>query len=123
MKALIVAMAVLVLTACSGWVKLLEEGKAHSGKYDSMNKSLEVSINGTLYSGNYVLNSSASYGGIFTGTRYVPINSYTGGNMGRAILTSPDGKVLRCEFMVQGSAAQGACSDNNGKHFDLIAGQ
>ena len=123
MKILCSVLATLALAGCGGTVRLLEEGHVHMGKYDAMNKSLNVSVDGVEYTGNYVLNSSASYGGIFAGARYIPINSYSSANMGRAILTSTTGKIVRCEFMVQGMNAQGACTDNNGKRYDMIAGQ
>ena len=121
-KLLLSFVTIAALVGCGGPLKLLEDGKVHIGKFDAVGKTISVSVNGVQYTGSYVLNSSSSYGSMFVGAKYIPMNSYTAGNMGRAILTSPDGKVIRCEFMAQSMSAQGSCSDNSGKMYDLIAG-
>lgn len=123
MKRLLLVLAMLALTGCAGSLKLLEGGKVHLGQFDAVGKTLSVAIEGVNYSGTYITNASSSYGGFFVGAKYVPVNTYSGGNMGRAILTASNGNVIRCEFMAQTMAAQGTCTDNNGKTYDLIAGQ
>lgn len=123
MKGLLAALAVMALTGCGGSLKLLEGGKVHQGQFDAVGKTLSVAVDGMTYSGTYITNASSTYGGIFVGAKYVPVNTYSSGTMGRAILTAANGNVIRCEFMAQGMNAQGSCTDNNGKTYDLIAGQ
>jgi hypothetical protein len=123
MKVLFNLIAISALAGCGGSLKLLEGGKVHQGQYDAVGKTLAVVVDGVNFSGTYITNASSSYGGLFVGARYVPINTYTSGNMGRAILTAANGNVIRCEFMAQSMSAQGTCTDNNGKSYDLIAGQ
>lgn len=112
-----------LLTACGGTVTLLADGMAHRGKFDAVSKSIDLSIDGKRYSGNYVTNAGNSAGGFFTGTRYISTNTVSGATQGRAILASNDNQTLRCEFAVQGMSAQGACQDSSGKFYDMIAGQ
>lgn len=123
MKVLFTVLASLALVGCGGSLRLLEGGKVHLGKYDAVGKTLSVAVDGLNYSGTYITNASSSYSGFFVGARYVPVNTYSSGSMGRAILTASSGNVIRCEFMVQSMSAQGTCTDNNGKLYDLIAGQ
>lgn len=124
MKRIIVELGLCVLlVACGGTVTLLADGKAHRGKFDALAKSLEVTIDGKRYVGNYVTNAGSSAGGFFLGTKYVANNSVSSATQGRAILVSNDNQTLRCEFAVQGMSAQGACQDSSGKFYDMIAGQ
>lgn len=104
-------------------VTLLADGKAHRGKYDSVTRTIEVTIDGKRYAGNYVTNSTVSTGGFFSGTRYVNATAVGSASQGRAILVSDDQLTVRCEFAVQGMSAQGSCQDSTGKLYDMIAGQ
>lgn len=123
MKALFTALTLTALVGCGGSLKLLEEGKVHSGTYDAIAKSMTVTIDGTKYSGTYLLNNGSTFSSGFAGSKFFTLQSVSGATMGRGFLTSETGKVLRCEFAVQGMNAQGACQDSTGRFYDLIAGQ
>ena len=123
MKSLFMLLTVTALAGCGGSLKLLEEGKVHQGTYDAVAKSMTVSIDGFKYTGTYLLNNGSTFSSGFAGSRFVTMQGTSSATMGRGLLTSETGKVLRCEFAVQGMSAQGACQDNAGRYYDLIAGQ
>ena len=123
MKAFFTVFIVTALVGCGGSLKLLEEGKVHQGTYDAISKSISVTIDGTKYSGSYLLNNGATFSSGFAGSRFVTMQGVSSATMGRGLLTSEAGRVLRCEFAVQGMNAQGACQDSTGRFYDLIAGQ
>ena len=123
MKAFFTALTVTVLVGCGGTLKRLEEGKMHQGTYDAIAKSMTVTIDGTKYSGTYLLNNGSTFSTAFAGSRFVTLQGVSSATMGRGLLSSETGKVLRCEFSVQGMNAQGACQDSSGRFYDLIAGQ
>lgn len=116
--------AVLLATGCAGNLKLLEDGKVHTGKYDQLSKSIEISIDGVLYKGTYAQNASAGFGTVVAGTQVATgVMSMTDGS-GQALLVSPEGKVLRCRFgSVVAWRGQGQCQNNDGKLYDLLIGQ
>lgn len=114
----------LFLAGCGGSLNLIEsDGTTHIGKFDSVTKTLEVDVNGKLYSGHYITNSGMgtvtgwTYGGA-TPT-YTTGQTYYGGNQGRAILRSVDGDTIQCEFSYQGMSAIGQCQDADGKRYQL----
>ncbi|WP_156955306.1 hypothetical protein [Polaromonas glacialis] len=123
MKSLFMLLTVTALAGCGGSLKLLEEGKVHQGTYDAIAKSMTVSIDGIKYNGTYLLNNGSTFSSGFAGRRFVTMQGTSSATMGRGLLNSETGKVLRCEFAVQGMSAQGACQDNAGRYYDLIAGQ
>ena len=123
MKALFTAVIVTALVGCAGSLKLLEEGKVHQGTYDAIAKTMSVTIEGTKFNGTYIVNSGSTFSSGFVGRRAVTMQGVSSATMGRGLMTSDTGRVLRCEFAVQGMSAQGACQDNTGRFYDLIAGQ
>ena len=77
-----------------------------------------------FYKGNYVTNSSVSYGNVQNfGKNYSYGTSqiYNSGNSGRAILFSSNGDKLSCEFTYDDNTAIGVCSNSKGEKFDLIS--
>jgi len=119
-----VALALAQLAGCAGNLKLLEDGKVHSGRYDQLSKSVEINVDGVLYRGSFVQGMSAGFGTVTTGTRVGTGTALTTDGSGQALLTSPEGKVLRCVFgSVVAWRAQGQCQTNDGRLFDLLIGQ
>lgn len=113
----------LLLTACAGNVRLIEDGKVHLGKYDTASRMVEVSVDGVRYSGPFVQNTGVGVTTAFIGGRLVTGTTITGDGSGQALLTSPDGKVIRCQFgSVVGFRGQGRCENNAGKTYDLLIG-
>ena len=92
------ALAVAQLMGCAGNLKLVEDGKVHSGRYDQLSKSVEINVDGVLYRGSFVQGMSAGFGTVVTGTRVGTGTMVTTDGSGQALLTSPEGKVLRCVF-------------------------
>lgn len=120
----IVGALTLAITGCAGNIKLLEDGKAHSGKYDQLSKSIEVTIDGVPYKGSYSQNASAGFGTAIAGTQVATGVMTISDGSGQALLVSPEGKVLRCRFgAVVAWRGQGQCQNNDGKLYDLLIGQ
>lgn len=123
-KTFVAAVSCLLLGACSGNLKLVEDGKVHSGTYDQLSKSLQFNIDGVLYQGTYVQGGAVGVGTAFSGTRATTGVMTLSDGSGQALLTSPDGKVLRCVFgSVVAWRGQGQCQNNQGKVYDLLIGQ
>ncbi len=124
-SAAVAAFLLVAVTGCSGKITLLEDGKAHRGTYSQTSETLEVTIDGVPYKGTFTQNASAG-----VGTGFTPSGQMTTTTMvmsdgsGQALLTSPEGKVLRCVFgPVVGWKGQGQCQNNDGKIYDLLIGQ
>lgn len=107
------------LAGCGGKILLLSDGKTYQGSFDAVSKRIEVDVDGKLYAGNYVTNTSYVSGGGFVGTRWVGTTGTVSGNQGRALLIGKDNSTMRCEFFYQGMTAQGTCQDNSGRVYDM----
>jgi hypothetical protein len=123
MKSIISAVALLFLVGC-GTVQLVDKsGKTHPGKFDSITKQLEGTINGKTYKGLYVTNAGTAN---ISGWAQGPQSTYmTGqvsysGNVGRAILRSTDGDTIQCEFNYHGYSAIGNCQGTDGERYQLF---
>ena len=113
-----------LLTACAGNLKLVEDGKVHTGKYDQLSKKVEINIDGVPYRGTFSQNMSAGFGTAFSGSRVSNGTMLLSDGSGQALLTSPEGKVLRCRFgSVVAWEGQGQCQTNDGRVLDLLIGQ
>ena len=122
-KCAILALAVTLLSGCAGNIRLLEDGKVHQGTYDQMSKSVKVSIDGIQYAGTYVQGVTTGFATGFSGTRTSTGLVTMSDGSGQALLTSPDGKVLRCVFgPVVAFRGQGQCQNNQGKIYDMLIG-
>lgn len=122
MKLIAVLAACAVLAGCAGGGKLLRGNQAYPVDFNPVSKSISTTIDGETYSGTYVLSRSFGTASGFSGTTYTTTTFSSTSAQGRALLTSPSGKVLRCEFMVDGLKALGQCQDAQGAIYDLTAG-
>ena len=108
-----VPLLTLVLTACGGSAMLIDQGgKQYAGKFDAISKTIEVNIDGKLYSGFYIVNSGYAVGSMQTfGAKpmYGTSQSFVSGNSGNAIIRSTDGDAITCDFNYQGMRAIGVC--------------
>jgi hypothetical protein len=89
--------------------------------------SIEVTIDGHRYEGRWTAatEGSVTFGTLISGSRMASGSAMTiGGSRGMALLRSPSGGALRCEFIYSGMsmAGYGGCQDANGKRFDLLIG-
>lgn len=125
MRLLAIALT-LILTACGGSAMLIDQGgKQYAGKFDAISKTLEVTIDGKLYSGFYIVNSGYAVGSSQTfGARptYGTTQFMVGGTSGNAMIRSIDGDAITCDFNYQGMRAIGVCvRPSSGSTYQLMA--
>ncbi len=127
MKLSALLIIVVSLAGCAGNLILVDKDNRQSvGQFNSLTKTLDVTLNGKSYSGFYITNSSVGitntqiYGAGTTATG--SSQTLYGGNSGRAVLRAQDGDTIQCEFNYQGMKAIGSCFDSKGERFQLIAG-
>lgn len=119
----IAAPLVVTVAGCAGNLKLLEDGKQHPGRFESVTKAVEVNIDGVVYKGTFSQNMGFGVGNTFTGKTVGTTTMLMGDGSGSALLTSPEGKVLRCVFgSIVFMRGQGQCQNNDGKVYDLLVG-
>lgn len=135
LKYIIVLVFIIYLSGCAHHFTLIpRDGKEKGqGVAQEVGKTVTITLNGKTYTGNYVygggsvaffntFGSATAYSGTKTatafgsgfGTAYVP-----GSGNGRILATSPDGDVIRCEFLYSGGSGLGICQDNAEKEYDL----
>lgn len=117
-----ILLGALVLSGCAGSGKLLREGQSYPLTFNSVAKTISTTVKGEQYNGSYVLNNSFGQASGFTGSKFTTVNVIGSATQGRALLTSSTGKVLRCEFAVNGMSAIGQCQDQAGDLYDLVTG-
>jgi hypothetical protein len=95
-------LAALLLSGCGGGLLAIgPDGATHEGTFDAIGKSMSVNIRGEQFSGPYIL------------------GGYAGGSNGRALLVSPSGSSLNCEFTYQGMSAIGSCQSRSGNLYQI----
>ncbi|MDP2784903.1 MAG: hypothetical protein Q8O38_09985 [Sulfurimicrobium sp.] len=136
MRKMIVAACVapLILSGCTGFVQMMprDSGKVYSGTVQGSATgagTMTITIDGEQFTGPVVrTGSSDSFGviqqygaktGVMTGT----VVSAGGTASVKAILSSPAGRGLRCEFTSDGSGGGGVCVDDKGRVLDAIVGR
>lgn len=118
-----VVLSTLLLTACAGSIKLVEDGKVHAGSYSQMTKEVQVDIDGVPYRGSFVQGATAGFGTAISGAHIATGTGISMDGSGQALLTSTEGKVIRCVFgSVVAWRGQGICKTNDGRQFDLLIG-
>ncbi|MEJ1936227.1 hypothetical protein WDZ92_39045 [Nostoc sp. NIES-2111] len=100
------------------------EGSASRGTGSG---SIEMVVDGKRYVGRWTAatEGGVGFGTLLSGSRMATANTITvGGSRGIALLRSPEGGTLRCEFVYSGLSAAGfgVCQDGNGKTYDLMIG-
>lgn len=122
MKLIAILAACTVLAGCAGSGKLIRAGQVYPLEYNSLAQTITTTVDGETYTGTYIINRGMGTATGLVGTKLITTTVTTSGNQGRALLTSPSGKVLRCEFLVDGLKALGQCQDAQGAIYDLTAG-
>lgn len=126
--------AVLVLSGCAGYVQMMprDSGKVYSGAVQGSATgagSMTIDIDGQVYTGPVIrTGSSDSFGfiqqyGKKTGASTGSMVSVGGTATVKALLSSPAGRGLRCEFTSDGSGGGGICVDDQGRVLDAIVGR
>lgn len=131
-------LAVMALTAsiagCAWQVNLMprDSGKVYQGQFTGLVGStgdMSVTIDGAVYSGKIVETSSTSqfgftqaYGLNNRGTKAnAYASSFTSGDYYlKAILSSPEGRGLRCDVIGRSGGGSGVCVDDQSKVYDLV---
>jgi hypothetical protein len=118
------------LSACSGMVQMMprDSGKVYSGTVKGSlggSGTMTVTIDGEAFSGPIVrTTSNESFG--FTqqygrGGSTVGLSAADGGtHLVKAILSSPSGRGLRCEFSSDGNGGGGICVDDKSRIYDAV---
>lgn len=125
MRILATLLLASMLCSCGGAMVIMprDGGTATEGSFDTLTKTMQIQANGKVYSGPYVTNASRSYssGTAYSGTKsaFVSGQAFHSGNSGVALLTSPDGDSMRCEFQYDSMTGIGVCQDRAGRIFDF----
>lgn len=121
--------AVLALSGCAGYVKMMprDSGKVYSGTVQG--GTMSIDLDGQTYTGPVVrTGSSDSFGFIQQYGKRGMMSTGTMASVGgtatvKAILSSPAGRGLRCEFTSDGSGGGGVCVDDQGRVLDALVGR
>lgn len=122
---------VVNLTACSGMIQLMprDSGKIYAGTVQGSITGtgvITVAIDSEQYTGPVVRTSSSDSAGLIqqygkrTGTSFGSVTTVGGTATLKGILSSPNGRGLRCEFSSDGNGGGGVCVDDQGRVFDAI---
>lgn len=122
---LMLLLSCALLAGCISQVSLLaQDGVRYEMHVDQLTKGLSTTIDGIVYTGTTV--SDETIGSSFSTLQPVGSSSIiatgfslSGGNNGRALLTSAAGDYIECTYTVQGTRAIGKCQSNKGRQFVL----
>lgn len=120
-----------LLAGCSGTIQVLprDSGKVYSGTVQGSATgagTITIDIDGQTYTGPVVrTGSNDSFGFMQQYGKRGVVSTGTMASVGstatvKAILSSPTGRGLRCEFTSDGSGGGGICMDDQGRVLDAI---
>jgi len=115
-------LALLPLAGCALNMRLLEDGKAHQGKFSPASRSIEATIDGDFYTGPMSQGTSVGIGQAWSGGKMATGTMVGTNGQYSAVMTNKAGKVIRCQFQAALGAGTGVCQDNSGRTFDLVIG-
>lgn len=129
LKALNACLCGLVLTAGCATPQPLSfqlidsASKVQRGTLFPDRERIEVTVEGTLYSGFYLTASGSAVSHSTLGRRWIPSETVTTfwSNSARAHLTAENGMRLSCEFLLESKRAVGECRSSSGALYQLIA--
>lgn len=133
-KTVSVLAAVLALSGCAGYVQMMprDSGKVYSGTVQGSATgagTMTIDIDGQQFTGPVIrTGSSDSFGFIQQYGKRGMMGTGTMASVGgtatiKAILSSPAGRGLRCEFTSDGSGGGGVCVDDQGRVLDALVGR
>jgi hypothetical protein len=99
------------------------ESKVQWGTLFPDSQRIEVTVDGHLFNGFYIVAGGEAVSQTTTGRRFYPGNTVTtySSNSVRAHLTADNGQQLSCEFLFELRHAIGECRSASGAIFQLIA--
>ena len=131
MRNLQLALALVLLAGCAGKVQMMprDSGKIYSGTVngnDTGSGTMAITIDDEAYTGPVVITSSGDsfgfiqqYGSKGTSSFGTLVSSGGTANV-KAMLASPNGRGLRCEFTSTGTSGGGICVDDKSRVYDAI---
>ena len=131
MRNLQLALALVLLAGCAGKVQMMprDSGKIYSGTVNGNGAgsgTMAITIDDEAYTGSVVRTSSGDsfgfvqqYGSKGTSSFGTVISSGGTANV-KAMLASPNGRGLRCEFTSTGTSGGGICVDDKSRVYDAI---
>ena len=131
MRYLYLTFALAFLSGCTGQVQMMprDSGKIYSGTVQGSatgSGTMSISIEGETYTGPIVRTSSGeSFGfiqqyGRSGATAFSTVISSGGTHSVKGILSSPNGRGLRCEFTSAGGGGGGICVDDKARVYDAV---
>ncbi len=99
------------------------ESRVQKGTMFPDSQRIEVTVDGQLYRGFYIVATGAARSETLGGWRSFPRDTITtfSSNSARAQLSNDKGQRLSCEFLFEGKRALGECRSSTGAVFQLIA--
>lgn len=133
-KPIAILATAMALSGCAGYVQMMprDSGKVYSGTVQGSatgSGAMTIDIDGQTYTGPVIrTGSSDSFGFIQQYGKRGMVSTGTMASVGgtatvKAILSSPAGRGLRCEFTSEGSGGGGICVDDLGRVLDAIVGR
>ena len=97
--------------------------KVQRGAIFSDSQRIEVTVDGQMFQGFYIIASGAAVSHAPVGRRFYPGDTLTtfSSNSARAHLSADNGQRLSCEFLIEYRRAIGECRSPSGAVFQLIA--
>ena len=131
MRSLVIVFAVVLLTGCAGQVQMMprDSGKIYSGTVQGSatgSGTMSISIDGETYTGPIIRTTSGDSFGFAqqfgrSGSSSFGIVTTSGSTANvKSIMSSANGRGLRCEFTSTGSGGGGICVDDKSRVFDAV---
>jgi hypothetical protein len=128
-KTLITSLSALVILAgCAASLPIPfqlvdSQSKVQKGTIYTDTQRIEVTVDGHVYKGFYIVASSTALSQSTSIQRYYPRNTITTftSNNARSHLTADNGQRLSCEFLLEFRRALGECRSPAGAEFQLVA--
>lgn len=99
------------------------ESRIQKGTIFPENHRIEVTVDGHVFSGFYMVATGAAVSQTSGGVWFYPSNTMTTyySNSARAYLTAENGQQLSCQFLIESAHALGECRTPAGMVYQLIA--
>lgn len=97
--------------------------RVQSGTLYPDSQRIEVTVDGHLFNGFFIIASGSAISQTVSGRRFLPSDTVTSysSNSARAHLTSDNGQQLNCEFLYERRRAVGECRSPSGAIYQLSA--
>lgn len=126
----VMIVAAAMLTGCAGQVRMMprDSGKIYNGTVEAGvgGGTMSIAIDGETYTGPIIRTTSGDSFGFAQaygkgGTSSFGMMASSGGTSNvKGILSSPNGRGLRCEFTSTGSSGGGICVDDSSRVYDAV---